>query len=54
MPDLIRQTGKFPNVKALEGKTIAVTGTIKLYKGKTEIMLNNAGQIKLKDAAPEK
>ena len=40
--------GKFPDVKTLEGKTIDVTGTIKLCKGKTEIMLNDAGQIKLK------
>ncbi len=39
---------KFPDVHALEGKTIDVTGTIKLYKGKTEVFLNDAGQIKLK------
>ena len=39
---------KFPNVGALQGKTIDVTGTIKLYKGKTEIFLNDAAQIKLK------
>jgi hypothetical protein len=45
---LKNDAGKFPDVKALEGKTIDVTGTIKLYKGKTEIMLNDAGQIGLK------
>jgi len=40
--------GKFPDVKTLEGKTINVTGTIKLYKGKTEVMLNDPGQLKVK------
>jgi DNA/RNA endonuclease YhcR with UshA esterase domain len=40
--------GKFPDVAALAGKTIDVTGTIKLYKGKTEIFVNDAAQIKLK------
>jgi DNA/RNA endonuclease YhcR with UshA esterase domain len=40
--------GKFPDVGALAGKTIDVTGTIKLYKGKTEIFLNDAAQIKVK------
>jgi hypothetical protein len=40
--------GKFPDVSALAGKTIDVTGTIKLYKGKTEIFLNDAAQIKVK------
>ena len=39
---------KFPDVHALEGKTIDVTGTIKLYKGKPEVFLNDAGKIKLK------
>ena len=45
---LKEDASKFPDVKTLEGKTIDVTGTIKLYKGKTEVMLNDAGQIKLK------
>ncbi|HEY1978446.1 MAG TPA: hypothetical protein VGH13_00040 [Xanthobacteraceae bacterium] len=40
--------GKFPDVAALAGKTIDITGTIKLYKGKTEIFLNDAAQIKVK------
>jgi len=40
--------GKFPDVSALAGKTIDVTGTIKLYKGKTEFFLNDAAQIKVK------
>lgn len=40
--------GKFPDVDSLEGKTVDVTGTIKLYQGRTEIILNNAAQIKAK------
>jgi DNA/RNA endonuclease YhcR with UshA esterase domain len=39
---------KFPDISALAGKTIDVTGTIKLYKGKTEIFVTDAAQIKLK------
>ncbi|MGB6535395.1 MAG: hypothetical protein WBF58_05465 [Xanthobacteraceae bacterium] len=39
---------KFPNVDSLEGTTIDVTGTIKLYRGRPEIILNDAGQIKSK------
>jgi DNA/RNA endonuclease YhcR with UshA esterase domain len=39
---------KFPNVDSLEGKTIDITGMIKLYRGKPEIILNDAGQIKTK------
>jgi DNA/RNA endonuclease YhcR with UshA esterase domain len=39
---------KFPNVDSLEGKTIDVTGTITLYRGRPEIILNDAGQIKSK------
>ena len=39
---------KFPNVGTLEGKTIDVTGTIKLYKGRPGIILTDAAQIKLK------
>jgi DNA/RNA endonuclease YhcR with UshA esterase domain len=45
---------KFPDVHALEGKTVDITGTVKLYKGKTEIMLTDPAQIKAKDAAPAK
>jgi DNA/RNA endonuclease YhcR with UshA esterase domain len=39
---------KFPNVDALAGKTIDVTGTVKLYMGRPEMILNDAGQIKAK------
>ncbi len=40
--------GKFPNVKALDGKTVAVTGPVSLYKGKPEIILKTADQVKAK------
>jgi DNA/RNA endonuclease YhcR with UshA esterase domain len=38
---------KFPNIKSLEGKTIVVTGQIKLYRNKPEIILNSPNQIKV-------
>jgi DNA/RNA endonuclease YhcR with UshA esterase domain len=37
---------KFPNIKSFEGKTIIVTGQIKLYRNKPEIILNSPNQIK--------
>ncbi len=40
--------GKFPDVDSLDGKTVDVTGTIKLYQGRTEIILNDPTQIKAK------
>jgi len=33
------------NAKQYEGKIVAVTGTIKLYKGKPEILVTRGGQI---------
>jgi exonuclease VII large subunit len=39
---------KFPKVDVLEGKTVDVTGAIRLYKGKPEIILNDPGQLKAK------
>jgi DNA/RNA endonuclease YhcR with UshA esterase domain len=42
------EASKFPNVDSLEGRTIDVTGTVKLYRGRPEIILNDAGQIKSK------
>lgn len=41
-------SGKFPNADSLEGKTVDITGMIKLYKGRPEIILNDPGQIKAK------
>jgi exonuclease VII large subunit len=40
--------GKFPEVTALAGKTIDVTGSIRLYQGRPEIILNDPAQIKTK------
>jgi DNA/RNA endonuclease YhcR with UshA esterase domain len=39
---------KFPNVDSLEGKIVDVSGSIRLYKGKPGIILNDPGQIKAK------
>lgn len=40
--------GKFPAVDALNGKTVDVTGRIRLYRGRPEIILDDPGQIKTK------
>ncbi|MGB7099745.1 MAG: hypothetical protein WBD95_13400 [Xanthobacteraceae bacterium] len=37
---------KFPSVEGLTGKTVDVTGSIDLYKGKPEIILRSADQLK--------
>lgn len=37
--------GKFPNVNVLSGKVVDIHGRIKEYRGKPEIILNNAGQL---------
>ena len=39
---------KFPDVDTLEGKTVDITGTIKNYKNRPEIILNDANQVKVK------
>jgi hypothetical protein len=39
---------KFPDVQALGGKTIDITGAVSLYRGKPEIILKSADQIKAK------
>ncbi|HZS64869.1 MAG TPA: hypothetical protein VFA53_10310 [Xanthobacteraceae bacterium] len=36
---------KFTDVAALNGKTVQVTGAVRLYKGKPEVILKDAGQI---------
>jgi DNA/RNA endonuclease YhcR with UshA esterase domain len=41
-------TSKFSDVDSLDGKTVDITGTIKLYQGRTEIILNDPAQIKAK------
>jgi DNA/RNA endonuclease YhcR with UshA esterase domain len=40
--------GKFPNVSALDGKTVDVTGPVQIYKGTAEILVKDAAQIKAK------
>jgi DNA/RNA endonuclease YhcR with UshA esterase domain len=41
-------TAKFPNIKALDGKVVDVTGAVSLYRGKPEIILKSADQVKAK------
>jgi DNA/RNA endonuclease YhcR with UshA esterase domain len=43
-----RDESKFSKIDALGGKTVDVTGPIRLYHGKPEIILNRAAQIKAK------
>lgn len=40
--------GRFSNVHELEGKVVDVTGPVRLYKGRPEIILRDAGQLKAK------
>lgn len=39
---------QFPNVHSIQGKTVNVSGTIKLYKDKPEIELKSASQLSVK------
>ncbi len=39
---------KFPNVDSLAGKTVDVTGKIKNYRGRPEIILDDQAQLKVK------
>lgn len=39
---------KFPDMDSLDGKTIDITGMIKAYQGRPEIILNDPAQIKTK------
>lgn len=39
---------QFPGVQALEGKTVAISGTVDLYKGKPQIILTSASQISVR------
>jgi DNA/RNA endonuclease YhcR with UshA esterase domain len=40
--------GKFPDVHALEGKTVDISGWVRLYRGRPEIILRDATQVKAK------
>ena len=39
---------KFPDLQTLGGKTVDITGAISLYRGKPEIILKSADQVKAK------
>ena len=39
---------QFPNVRALEGQTVAIRGRIKMYKGKPEIIVDSPRQIEVR------
>ena len=39
---------KFPDVHALEGKTVAIKGEVELYKGKPQIIVTSPSQIELR------
>jgi micrococcal nuclease len=39
---------KFNNPKQYEGKTVEITGLVRSYQGRPEIILNDPGQIKIK------
>lgn len=39
-------SGRFPNPSQWEGKVVLVTGTIRLYKGKPEIILESPTQLR--------
>jgi DNA/RNA endonuclease YhcR with UshA esterase domain len=41
-------SGKFPDVNALGGKVVDITGPVSLYRGKPEIILKSADQVKAK------
>ncbi len=43
-----RDVTKFSNVHALDGKTVDITGAVRLHNGGLEIILSDPGQIKAK------
>ena len=40
--------GAFSNVSAYEGRTVDITGTVQLYRGRPEIVLKSPSQIRSK------
>ncbi|MYM56970.1 nucleotide-binding protein [Thalassovita mangrovi] len=40
---------RFSGVRSLEGKAVAITGAIELYKGKPQIILRSPSQIELRN-----
>jgi len=43
---------KFPNPKQYEGQTLEITGLIRAYQGRSQIILDNIGQIKIPSHEP--
>lgn len=41
--------GTFPNVEGLQGKRVEISGVVRLYKGKPEIILRAADQLRVLD-----
>lgn len=39
---------KFSGVRNLEGRSVAISGTVKLYKGKPQIILSSPNQIEVR------
>lgn len=39
---------KFPDIDTLGGKTVDITGSVRLYQGRPEIVVNDPAQIKTK------
>jgi hypothetical protein len=44
----VSDLAKFPDVKGLAGKTVAVSGPVELYQGRPEIILRSAEQLRAK------
>lgn len=43
-----KHASKFQSVYSLQGKTVEITGTIELYKGKPQIIVSSPGQIQMR------
>jgi DNA/RNA endonuclease YhcR with UshA esterase domain len=41
----LQSAGAFPDVDAYEGKTVDITGTVQLYRGRPEVVLTSPSQI---------
>ena len=39
---------KFPDIDSLQGKAVDISGTVKLYQGRAEIVVSDPAQIKVK------
>jgi exonuclease VII large subunit len=44
----IGDLAKFPGVKALDGRTVDINGSVQLYRGRPEIILKSAEQLRAK------